>query len=106
MFSGRLHAIIDHINDIIASCNPAVPIVLSPLDGTVLFASGKQSWGFSLPQLARAAAAKRGVVAETLLSCMWGDVFFNPESGKWTKTAGPGRQRGFCKLVMEALVKG
>ncbi len=82
----RLSGIIDQINDIIATYAPAAmpSLVLSPLDGTVLFAAGKQSWGFSLPQLAKLMAAKSGASEQALLSAMWGEVYFNPESGKVT----------------------
>ncbi len=75
----RCQAIVDEINDIIVSCSP-FPRLLSPVDGTVLFSSGKQSWGFSLPQLAKS-AAKTGANEAALLSAMWGDMFFNTATG-------------------------
>jgi elongation factor 2 len=85
----RLSGIIDQINDIIATYAPAAmpSLVLSPLDGTVLFAAGKQSWGFSLPQLSKLMAAKSGASEQALLSAMWGEVYFNPESGKVSNLA-------------------
>lgn len=100
----RLHAVVDNVNAMIEASS--FPRVVSPLNGTVLFASGKQSWGFSLPQLAKSLAKKTGASEETLLSCMWGDMFFNSETKKWSKSSGPGKVRGFCKLVVEGLLKG
>lgn len=52
-------------------------------------------------------AKKTGASEATLLSCMWGDKFWNKETNKWSKGAGgPGKVRGFCKLVVEGLLKG
>ncbi len=43
------HALLPQVNDLIATftASPAEPIVLNPLNGSVVFASGKSQWGFS-----------------------------------------------------------
>jgi translation elongation factor EF-G len=50
----RCLSIVDEVNGLIAlyTVAPNQPVVLSPLNGSVVFASGKSRWGFTLPQLA------------------------------------------------------
>ncbi len=104
----RLSGIVDHVNELVQTyAAPGVPHVeLSPLAGNVIFTSGKQSWGFSLPQLARLLAAKAGVEVSAVLPGLWGEAFVHPETRKWSKRNSGGRVRGFCRFVAEPLSVG
>ncbi len=104
----RLAGVVDQVNDLLHtySVASAPPVVLSPLAGNVIFASGKQSWGFSLPQLARLLAAKAGVDVSAVLPGLWGEAFVDPATRKWSKRHSGGRVRGFCRFVAEPLVAG
>jgi elongation factor 2 len=104
----RLSGIVEHVNDLVRTyAAPGIPAVeLSPLAGNVIFTSGKQSWGFSLPQLARLLAAKAGVEVCAVLPGLWGEAFIHPETRKWSKRNSGGRVRGFCRFVAEPLSTG
>lgn len=104
----RLSGIVDQVNELVRTyAAPGVPHAeLSPLVGNVIFTSGKQSWGFSLPQLARLLAAKAGVEVAAVLPGLWGEAFIHPETRKWSKRNSGGRVRGFCRFVAEPLSAG
>ncbi len=99
----RCFAIVAEVNDLIATYTapPAVPVVLSPLDGSVVFASGRSGWGFTLPRLAALYAARLGKEPGPILKTLWGDVFFN-DNVRWSRTqSGP---RGFALRVSRVLI--
>merc|ERR1711871_1271946 len=76
-----------------------------PDQGTVAFGSGLQSWAFTLNHFATLYAAKFKTDADKLIKKMWGNNFFDPKSGKWSKKEGDNSVRGFCKFVLEPIFK-
>jgi elongation factor 2 len=85
---------------------------VAPENGSVVFASAVQGWGFSLRGFAEKyalRAAKSGAVSvDTIAERMWGEWFFDEVTGRWGTSAmsedGQRRlERGFCKLVMKPL---
>merc|ERR1711998_184847 len=99
--------ILENANVIIATYNDDKlgDCQVFPDQGTVAFGSGLQSWAFTLNHFAILYAAKFKTDASKLVKKMWGNNFFHPKSGKWTKKEGEGAVRGFCKFVLEPIFK-
>eukprot|EP01105_Mastigella_eilhardi_P013885 TRINITY_DN3163_c1_g2_i1.p1 TRINITY_DN3163_c1_g2~~TRINITY_DN3163_c1_g2_i1.p1 ORF type:complete len:916 (-),score=249.24 TRINITY_DN3163_c1_g2_i1:70-2817(-) len=89
---------------------PLANYQVDPLEGTVVFASAKQAWGFSLATFAemyfRKKQADETAVAQ-LTSRLWGDHFWDVEQHCWSvePKAPDGRTliRGFCHFVLAPL---
>lgn len=105
----RLQAIIENVNNILQTyAKEEMPATfLSPLAGNVVFASGKQGWGFTLPQIAALYANKTGKKASDYLQILWGDVFQHASKKFSKKRLSGGREgeRGFCKYVLEPVIQ-
>merc|ERR1711939_185560 len=99
--------ILENANVIIATYNDEAlgDCQVFPDMGTVAFGSGLQSWAFTLNHFATLYAAKFKTDAEKLIKKMWGNNFFDPKAGKWSKKEQPGYVRGFCKFVLEPIFK-
>merc|ERR1711988_304972 len=98
--------ILENANVIIATYNDEAlgDCQVFPDMGTVAFGSGLQSWAFTLNHFAILYASKFKTDASKLVKKMWGNNFFDPKSGKWSKKEGNGT-RGFCKFVLEPIFK-
>ncbi|KAL4486182.1 hypothetical protein ABPG73_002822 [Tetrahymena malaccensis] len=57
---------------------------LDPSLGNVAFSSGKQCWGFTLKTFARIYSQKFSAKEETLMTKLWGDNYFNPQTKSFT----------------------
>jgi len=80
----------------------------SPLKGNVLFASALFRMMFSLESYAAIYAETHGFAFDhvTLAKCLWGDLYFNPDTGKFQKTAPDGdAPRSFVQFVLEPIYK-
>jgi len=104
--------ILENANVIIATYNDEAlgDCQVFPDAGTVAFGSGLQSWAFTLNHFASLYAAKFKTEPEKLMKKMWGNNFFDPKAGKWSKKEGEGADgkplvRGFCKFVLEPIFK-
>merc|ERR1711871_832002 len=99
--------ILENANVIIATYNDDAlgDCQVFPDAGTVAFGSGLQSWAFTLNHFATLYAAKFKTDADKLIKKMWGNNFFDPKSGKWSKKEGDNSVRGFCKFVLEPIFK-
>merc|ERR1712072_805388 len=104
--------ILENANVIIATYNDEAlgDCQVFPDMGTVAFGSGLQSWAFTLNHFASLYAAKFKTEPEKLMKKMWGNNFFDPKAGKWSKKEGEGADgkplvRGFCKFVLEPIFK-
>lgn len=101
----KFQRVIENINVIIAQFSetdgPMGDIFVSPMDGTVGFGSGLQSWAFTLHTFTKMYSSKFNVKREHLAKRLWGDSFFNSESKKWTKSKQTHMdERGFNQFVL------
>ncbi|KAI9765109.1 MAG: hypothetical protein M1840_007816 [Geoglossum simile] len=80
---------------------------LSPEKGNVAFACSSMGWCFSLPSFARMyAESYPGVNAAEFAARLWGDIFFNPKSRKFTRKGIEERaKRSFVNFVLEPIYK-
>ncbi|KAF3938478.1 hypothetical protein ABW19_dt0204373 [Dactylella cylindrospora] len=100
---------VEQVNTIIAEAAPGRDdLRLSPEKGNVCFASSKMRWCFSLKSFAKMYAdTYSGVDIDGFAKRMWGDIYFSPESRKFTrqKAAEKGAKRTFVHFVLEPLYK-
>ncbi|XP_053702556.1 elongation factor 2 [Synchiropus splendidus] len=118
--------IIEDINVIICTYGdedgPMGKVSIDPILGTVGFGSGLHGWAFTLKQFAefyvKKFAAKGNVSTtpaeyskkvEDMMKKMWGDRYYDPETGKFSKTAkgksGKDLPRTFVGLVLDPIFK-
>lgn len=80
-----------------------------PERGTIAFGSGLHQWGFTLGRFARMYAKKFGTDEAKMMSRLWGDNFFDPETKKWTRrdTSASGKplKRAFVQFVLDPITK-
>ncbi|KAF7359929.1 Elongation factor 2 [Mycena venus] len=102
---------IDGANIVISTyCDTALgDVLVSPLKGTVAFASALQGWGFTLRRLALRYSKKFGVDRDKMIERLWGDHFFNPKTKEWA-TDGIGEEgepleRSFNVFVLDPIFK-
>jgi len=84
-------------------------IQMDPTKGNVAFGSGKESWAFTLFDIAKMYSKKLGISQDKLMKKLWGDNFWNPKTKKWTTEAfdenGNALERGFNMFVLEPIYK-
>uniref|UniRef100_A0A4W4HIC6 Elongation factor 2 n=1 Tax=Electrophorus electricus TaxID=8005 RepID=A0A4W4HIC6_ELEEL len=122
--------IVENVNVIISTYGegehgPMGNIMVDPVVGTVGFGSGLHGWAFTLKQFAEMYVAKfaskgekkksdtspaeRCKKVEEMMKKLWGDKYFDPSCGKFSKTAtnGEGKKlpRTFCQLVLDPIFK-
>lgn len=99
--------ILENANVIIATYNDEAlgDSQVFPDNGTVAFGSGLQSWAFTLNHFATLYASKFKTDPDKLMKKMWGNNYFDPKSGKWSKKESETNVRGFCKFVLEPIFK-
>jgi len=78
-----------------------------PEKGTVCFGSGKEAWAFTLNKFAKMYAAKFGIEQSKMVSKLWGDNYYDPETKKWitrsTSDSGKPLKRAFCQFVLNPI---
>merc|ERR1719419_1811873 len=118
--------IVENVNVIIATYGedeggPMGNIMIDPIIGTVGFGSGLHGWAFTLKQFAEMYAAKFAAKGnapmtpaehckkvEDMMKKLWGDKYFDPDTGKFSKTAtveGKKLPRTFSQLVLDPIFK-
>ncbi|KAK2845493.1 hypothetical protein Q7C36_010347 [Tachysurus vachellii] len=121
--------IVENVNVIISTYGegehgPMGNIMVDPVVGTVGFGSGLHGWAFTLKQFAEMYVAKFAVKGEKkkdvlpeerckkveeMMKKLWGDKYFDPSCGKFSKTAtnadGKKLPRTFCQLVLDPIFK-
>ncbi|KAG8131282.1 hypothetical protein E2320_017827, partial [Naja naja] len=96
---------------------------IDPVIGTVGFGSGLHGWAFTLKQFAemyvakfaargekaQLSAADRAKKVEDMMKKLWGDKYFDPATGKFSKSAadpdGKKLPRTFCQLILDPIFK-
>ncbi|CAL1292395.1 unnamed protein product [Larinioides sclopetarius] len=105
----KLRHIIEEINGLLSSTysDEKDPICVSPLLGNVCFASSQYSLCFTLRSFANMyAQAYGGFNVDDFAKRLWGDVYFNSKTRKFTKKAPHSSvQRSFVEFILEPLYK-
>lgn len=105
----KLKHVVEEVNTIIENTIPGrgESRRLSPEKGNVAFASTSMHWVFTLPSFARMYAETYPKVdAVEFSKRLWGDIFFNPQSRKFTrKGIEEGSKRAFVNFVLEPIYK-
>ncbi|KAK5058912.1 hypothetical protein LTR84_011176 [Exophiala bonariae] len=105
----KLKHVVEEVNTIIENTIPGrgESRRLSPEKGNVAFASTSMHWVFTLPSFARMYAETYPKVdAVEFSKRLWGDIFFNPQSRKFTrKGVEEGAKRAFVNFVLEPIYK-
>ncbi|MCQ7632725.1 GTP-binding protein, partial [Salmonella enterica] len=119
--------IVENVNVIISTygegeSGPMGNIMIDPVLGTVGFGSGLHGWAFTLKQFAEMYVAKfaakgegqlgpaeRAKKVEDMMKKLWGDRYFDPSNGKFSKSAnspdGKKLPRTFCQLILDPIFK-
>ena len=105
----ELKHVIEEVNTVIENALPGQGEKrrLSPEKGNVAFACATMGWCFTLPSFAKMYAdSYPGVNPTEFGARLWGDIFFNPRSRKFTrKSIEEGAKRSFVNFVLEPIYK-
>jgi U5 small nuclear ribonucleoprotein component len=105
----KLKHVVEEVNTVIENTIPGrgEQRRLSPEKGNVAFACTSMDWVFTLPSFAKMYAETYPKVdAMEFSKRLWGDVFFNPRSRKFTrKGTEEGSKRAFVNFVLEPIYK-
>lgn len=105
----KLKHVVEEVNTIIENVLPGQGEKrrLSPEKGNVAFASSIMNWCFTLQSFAHMYSdTYPGLETSEFAARLWGDVFFNPSSRKFTrKGVDEGAKRTFVKFVLEPIYK-
>jgi elongation factor 2 len=84
-------------------------LLVHPTKGNVAFGSGKECWAFTLTKFASLYSTKFQVDKKKLMTKLWGDNFFDPETKKWiedsTTESGKTVKRAFVQFCMEPVIR-
>ncbi|KNC73312.1 hypothetical protein SARC_14130, partial [Sphaeroforma arctica JP610] len=110
----KLRHTIDSVNLILQECvsppNTSNEYYVSPLLGNVVFASSASNWSFTLESFAKLYIESYGfgdqMDHKDFAMRLWGDVFFNQKTRKFTKKASDSSaKRSFVEFVLEPIYK-
>ncbi len=105
----KLKHVIEEVNTVIENTLPGQGEKrrLSPEKGNVAFACSSMGWCFTLPSFARMYAQSYPKVNATEFGArLWGDIFFNSKSRKFTRNGmEEGSKRTFVNFVLEPIYK-
>ncbi|KAJ4485603.1 P-loop containing nucleoside triphosphate hydrolase protein [Lentinula aciculospora] len=98
---------IEEINTFISGIDPDPELRLSPELGNVAFASTDMGWCFTLHSFAQMYANTYGKVnVPAFADRLWGDIYFNNDTRKFTRKAvDPEQGRSFIHFILEPLYK-
>ncbi|CEM07887.1 unnamed protein product [Vitrella brassicaformis CCMP3155] len=109
----KLRHTIEEVNSILESTcsmlgHPAIRV--SPIKGTVAFASGYYQFAFTVHSFAQmyAESCDETLDHDFFARCLWGDVYFDPESRTFRRSpppSRPGQPRTFVQFILEPLYK-
>ncbi|KAF2801842.1 116 kda u5 small nuclear ribonucleoprotein-like protein component, partial [Mytilinidion resinicola] len=105
----KIKHVIEEVNKVIEDTLPGQGEKrrLSPEKGNVAFACSSMRWCFTLQSFAKMYAdSYPGVNVEDFAIRLWGDIFFNPRSRKFTRRPKEdGAKRTFVNFVLEPIYK-
>ena len=105
----KLKHVVEEVNTVIEKTIPGrgVSRRLSPEKGNVAFASTQMDWVFTLPSFAKMYAdSYDGIDPSAFALRLWGDIFFNPSTRKFTRKAQEAdSKRAFVNFVLEPIYK-
>ncbi|KAL6476761.1 hypothetical protein MHYP_G00152600 [Metynnis hypsauchen] len=103
----KLRHIVDEVNGMLSTYSTDESLVVSPLLGNVCFASPQYSICFTLGSFSKVYADTYGDINyNEFAKRLWGDIYFNPKTRKFTKKApNSNSQRSFVEFVLEPLYK-
>ena len=105
----KLKHVLEEVNTVIENVLPGQGEKrrVSPEKGNVAFACSTMNWCFTLPSFASTYAdTYPQIETEEFARRLWGDIFFNPNSRKFTrKGVEEGAKRTFVKFVLEPIYK-
>ncbi|CAG0889247.1 unnamed protein product [Darwinula stevensoni] len=104
----KLRQIIDEVNGLLGMYSEEEnPLLMSPLLGNVCFASSQYSLCFTQRSFAYLyAQSYPGINAPEFARRLWGDIYFNPKTRRFTKKPPHGQaQRSFVEFILEPLYK-
>lgn len=105
----KLKHVVEEVNTVIENTLPGQGERrrLSPEKGNVAFACSSMGWVFTLPSFAKLYAETYPKVdAAEFGARLWGDIFFNPRSRKFSrKGMEEGAKRTFVNFVLEPIYK-
>ena len=107
----KLKHVVEEVNTVIENTLPGQGEKwrLSPERGNVAFACTTMGWSFTLPSFAKMYAdtyADSALDVVQFSRRLWGDIYFNPGSRKFTRKATePGSKRSFVNFVLEPIYK-
>lgn len=100
---------IEEINTFISGINPDPELRLSPERGNVAFASTDMNWCFTLRSFAQMYADSYGSLdVDAFADRLWGDIYFNSETRKFTRKVPEGsskQARSFVHFILDPLYK-
>lgn len=106
----KLETIIESVNENIHTFQKKdMPdLAMDPLKGQVVFGSGQQTWGFSVPQFAKMYQKRFGGELDYWLKNLCGSHFFNATKNVWTNKQrnedGTENARGFCMYILDPIM--
>lgn len=91
----KLRHIVDEVNGLISMYSTDENLILSPLLGNVCFSSSQYSICFTLGSFAKIYADTFGDINyQEFAKRLWGDIYFNPKTRKFTKRLQAAAPRG------------
>ncbi|KAI6031361.1 P-loop containing nucleoside triphosphate hydrolase protein [Pisolithus microcarpus] len=100
---------IEEVNTFISGINPDPELRLSPERGNVAFASTDMNWCFTLRSFAQMYADSYGSLdVDAFADRLWGDIYFNSETRKFTRKVPEGntkQARSFVHFILHPLYK-
>ncbi|OLN82861.1 Pre-mRNA-splicing factor cwf10 [Colletotrichum chlorophyti] len=105
----KLKHVVEEVNTVIENTIPGKGEAkrISPEKGNVLFACTDMGWCFTLQSFAKMYTdTYGGINTEDFAKRLWGDIYFNPESRKFTRKPLETRSsRSFVNFVLEPIYK-
>ena len=101
--------VIDMVNVVISTYQNEImgDLTCDPVIGNIAFGAGKDQWAFTLRDFARFFSKKLKVSEKSLMKKLWGDNYFDKETGKWVSEpfseSGKPLKRAFVEFILDPI---